>query len=239
MCDADGVQMSHANKVLIVEDEEQLMRMLQSTLVQSGYEVVAAKSGAEALEQLVKTEFGIILLDLGLPDMDGKEVIAEALAISHAAIIVISARCSEKEKISALDLGADDYLGKPFDTGELLARIRVALRPARRCPADECDPARRNQGLHLDFDARRAIVDGRSVRLSRKEAELLQLLVDAKGAVVSNDRIIEAIWGREADGEHVSSRVLAWQVRRKIEPDAAAPRFLIAEAREGYRLKVD
>ncbi|QUD88595.1 response regulator transcription factor [Phenylobacterium montanum] len=230
--------MQNVNKILIVEDEEQLLRMLQSTLVQAGYEVATAKNGMGALEQLIKGEFGVVLLDLGLPDMDGKEVIQEARAISSAPILVISARASEREKISALDLGANDYVGKPFDTGELLARIRVALRPPRRCKsADATDTPKR--GLVIDFDTRRAIIDGQPVRLSRKETELLQLLADAGGSIVPHDEIIQAIWGRSGEADYMNLRVLAWQVRQKIEPDQSAPRFLIAEAGQGYRLKCE
>jgi two-component system KDP operon response regulator KdpE len=222
-------------KILIVEDEEQLSRMLRSTLIQSGYAVTTAKTGGEALQQMGRQNFAVTLLDLGLPDIDGKDVIAEARALSTAPILVISARGSEREKIAALDLGASDYIPKPFDTGELLARIRVALRPARG--ASKSHPAPR--GLQIDFTSRRAIVEGQSVRLSRKETELLQLLADARGASVSHERIIDVIWGKASDADLMNVRVLAWQVRRKIEPDAAAPRFLIAEAGEGYRLNLD
>lgn len=222
-------------KILLVEDEEQLVRMLRSTLTQAGYAVTAAKTGLEALEQLVRQEFAVVLLDLGLPDMDGKDVIDQARAISRAPVIVISARGSEKEKIAALDLGANDYVAKPFDVGELLARIRVALRPPR-CRAAEGEAPRR--GLQIDAVTRRAIVDGVPVRLSRKEAELLQLLAEANGGIVSHERIIEAIWGQNSDADFMNVRVLAWQVRRKIEPASGAPRFLIAEAGEGYRLNL-
>ncbi|HEX5380013.1 MAG TPA: response regulator transcription factor [Phenylobacterium sp.] len=226
--------MSSDAKILIVEDEEQLLRMLKATLIQAGYEVSTAKTGLEALEQMIRQEFGVVLLDLGLPDMDGKEVITQARAISNAPMLVISARESEKEKIAALDLGANDYLAKPFDMGELLARIRVALRPPRVPPQPTA-----HQALQIDFATRRAIVNGNSVRLSKKETELLRLLVDAKGGIITHDKIIEAIWGRGSDADLMNVRVLAWQVRRKIEPDASAPRFLIAEAGEGYRLHLD
>jgi two-component system KDP operon response regulator KdpE len=224
------------NKVLIVEDDDALARMLQSTLVSSGYEVATARSGSAALEQLVKDEFGVMLLDLGLPDIDGKEVIVNARSVTPASIIVVSARGSEKEKIAALDLGADDYVAKPFDTGELMARIRVAFRPPRCCVGHEAKKEERR--LVIDFDARRATIDGRSVRLSRKEAELLQLLLEAEGAIVSHDEIIRSIWGRNSGADYMNVRVLAWQVRRKIEPNADVPQFLIAEAGEGYRLNL-
>lgn len=228
--------MSKDTKILVVEDEEQLSRMLRSILVQSGYSVSTAKTGLGALEHLVREEFGVILLDLGLPDVDGKEVITQARAISAAPILVISARESENEKIAALDLGANDYVAKPFDAGELLARIRVALRPPRPVAGQISSPRR---GLEIDVASRRAIVDGQSVRLSRKETELVQLLADAKGAIVSHDKIIEAIWGRGSDADLMNVRVLAWQLRRKIEPDISAPRFLIAESGEGYRLNLE
>lgn len=223
-------------KILVVEDEEQLLRMLRSTLIQAGYAVTTAKTGLEALEQMIRQEFGVVLLDLGLPDMDGKEVIDQARAISSAPVLVISARDSEKEKIAALDVGANDYVAKPFDMGELLARIRVALRPPR---APGAAPISSGRGLQIDASSRRAIVDGVSVRLSKKETEFLQLLLEAHGEVVSHERIIETIWGRGSDADFMNVRVLAWQVRRKIEPDAGVPRFLIAEAGEGYRLNLD
>lgn len=230
--------MSNDAKILIVEDEEQLARMLRSNLIQAGYGVNTARSGMEALEQMILNEFGVVLLDLGLPDIDGKDLIAQIRAVSGAAIIVISARESEKEKIAALDLGASDYVAKPFDMGELLARIRVALRPRVEAPVGQAPIAAAKSGLQIDVASRRAIVDGAPVRLSRKETELLQLLAEAKGAIVTHETIIAAMWGRGSDADFMNVRVLAWQVRRKIEPDAAAPRFLIAEAREGYRLNM-
>lgn len=206
-------------RVLIVEDEEQLTGMLQAMLTQEGYSITSAKTGLEGLQHLVRDEFGVILLDLGLPDMDGKDVIRQARAISAAPILVISARDSGKEKVSALDMGANDYLAKPFDAAELLARMRVALRPARAAAPRPVA----SRALQIDVASRRAIVNGASVRLSRKETELVQLLAEADGAIVSHDRIIEAIWGRGSDADLMNVRVLAWQLRRKIEPDVSAP----------------
>jgi two-component system KDP operon response regulator KdpE len=228
--------MSPEPRILVIEDEEQLSRMLRATLIQAGYAVTLAKTGGEGLKAMLQHAFGVILLDLGLPDMDGKDVISQARSISPAPIVVISARGSEREKIAALDLGASDYLAKPFDVGELLARIRVALRDR---PEASIGSATANRGLKIDIASRRAIVDGLSVRLSRKETEFLHLLGESAGQVVPHDRILEVIWGRGADADLMNVRVLAWQVRRKIEPDVAAPRFLIAEAREGYRLNLD
>ena len=228
--------MSGETRILVVEDEEQLSRMLRATLIQAGYAVTLAKTGADALKAMVVQSFGVVLIDLGLPDIDGKDVIREARAMSSAPLLVISARGSEREKIAALDMGASDYVAKPFDVGELLARIRVALRDR---PEASIGGASGQRGLKIEVASRRAIVDGVSVRLSRKETEFLQLLGEANGQIVSHERIIEAVWGRGADADQMNVRVLAWQVRRKIEPDVAAPRFLIAEAREGYRLNLE
>lgn len=227
---------SITNKVLVVEDEEQLLRMLQFTLSQSGYEITTAKTGCSAIDHLSKSKFNLVLLDLGLPDIDGKEIIEKTRTDNHTPIIVISARSSENEKITALDLGANDYIGKPFDTGELLARMRVALRPA---PPSRHAAFGSDLALVLDFATRRAIVQGQAVRLSRKEAELLHLLSEANGAIVSHEAIIAAIWGRSSEADYMNLRVLAWQVRQKIEPDASVPRYLIAEAGEGYRLNLE
>jgi two-component system KDP operon response regulator KdpE len=226
---------SSAAKILVVEDEESLARMLRSSLIQAGYAVTSARTGREAMEELRSQQFGVVLLDLGLPDVDGKEVIAAVREHSHIPLVVISARDSGREKIAALDLGANDYVAKPFDMGELLARIRVALRPS--APMSGPLPTKAT-GLVLDLRSRRAIIDGVSVRLSQKEAELLHLLAEANGQSVSHEKICEAIWGRGAS-DPMNVRVLAWQVRRKIEPDPGAPRFLIAETGEGYRLNMD
>jgi two-component system KDP operon response regulator KdpE len=225
--------------VLVVDDEVQLLRMLQSALVQAGYEVVTASSALGALEYLIKHDVNLILLDLGLPDADGKDLITRSRAVSTAPIIVISARHSEKEKIAALDLGASDYLAKPFDMGELQARMRVALRCAPGGVQNSATAENGNGRLSIDYDTRRVLVDGRAARLSRKEADLVRLLVTAGGGVVPHEKIIEEIWGADAKADQMNLRVLAWQVRRKIEPNAAVPRYLISEAGAGYRLKVD
>lgn len=227
--------MTRTPKVLIIEDEEQLARMLWAMLSTAGYEVMAVHKGLSALEKLVRFEFDLVLLDLGLPDVDGKEVIRQARAIIAAPIIVISARDSGMEKVTALDLGANDYVAKPFDAAELLARIRVALRPSG---APSTHYSSDQKALQIDVASRRVIVNGTSVRLSRKETELVQLLAEARGAIVSHDRIIEGVWGPGSDADLMNVRVLAWQLRRKIEPDVSAPRFLIAEAGLGYRLNL-
>ncbi len=223
-------------RILIIEDEDALLRMLKNALGQAGYEVQGASTAKAAVEQLIMNEFAAILLDLGLPDLDGKDVIPQALAVSNAPILVLSARASETEKILALDLGASDYVSKPFDMGELLARIRVALRG--RQPRQVGGSFER-QGLEIDFAARRALAGDKTVRLSKREAEMLQILALAKGEVVPREALSAQLWGEGADSDGMNIRVLAWQVRQKIEPDASAPRFLIAEAGEGYRLNLE
>ncbi|MFN3515230.1 MAG: response regulator transcription factor [Phenylobacterium sp.] len=222
--------------VLVVEDEEQLLRMLCSTLIYAGYRVEGVRSGGEALTAAHGQAFDVILLDLGLPDIDGQEVIRKIRASSFdIPIIVVSARTSERDKILALDQGANDYVAKPFDVGELMARIRVALRSRREAGRVEARSGR----LEVDFKHRRAIIDGQTVRLSGKEAELLRILADANGEPVTHEEIIEAIWGRASDADIMRVRVLAWQARRKIEPDSANPQFLVSEPGQGYRLNFD
>jgi two-component system KDP operon response regulator KdpE len=227
--------MNAKRTVLLIEDDPALLRMVQSMLTQAGYAVIGVKTGAAALEQLAAHDVSLILLDLGLPDMDGKEIIPRSRALSRAPLLVISARGSETEKVAALDLGANDYIAKPFGAAEFLARVRVALRPTP--PAAQPEQAQ-GRKLAIDFGSRRAVMEGgRAVRLSRKEADLVRILAEADGAVVSHEQLVEQLWG--ADADLMNLRVLAWQVRRKIEPDSAVPRHLIAEAGEGYRLKLD
>lgn len=227
--------MSADASILIVEDEEQLVRMLRSSLVYAGYAVSAARTGQEALAAMHAQNFDVMLLDLGLPDIDGQDIIVTTRAFSKTPIIVVSARSSEKEKIAALDRGANDYVAKPFDMGELLARIRVALRMGAERGAAATSSGR----LEIDFKRRQAIVDGEVIRLSGKEAQLLRLLADANGEVVAHDDIIEAIWGRGTETDVMHLRVLTWQARRKIEPNPGSPRYLISEPGIGYRLNLD
>lgn len=221
--------------VLLVEDEEQLLRVLGSTLAAAGYDTSLSATGEGAITAVKQRAFDVILLDLGLPDIDGKEVITRARAITRAPILVLSARASEDEKIAALDRGANDYLAKPFGVGELLARIRVAVRPPFGVGAGGNFNA---ENIEIDFRNRIAVIEGVTKRLTARESELLRLLAEAGGHTVSHKELIEAIWGKGADADVMHLRVLAWQVRRKIEPDAANPKYLIAEQGLGYRLNV-
>ncbi len=224
-----------AANILLVEDEEQLLRVLESTLNATGYHTTTARTGKAALSALQAEPFDAVLLDLGLPDMDGKDVITSARAFSRAPILVLSARAFEGEKIEALDRGANDYISKPFSVGELLARIRVAVRPP--FGAGAAGNAKFSD-IEFDFKNRIAIVEGAPKRLTMRETEMLRVLTAAQGAVVAHRELVAGIWGKGSDADVMHLRVLAWQVRRKIEPDPANPKYLIAEQGLGYRLAV-
>lgn len=227
--------MSLDASILVVEDEEQLARLLRSALIHAGHSVNVARTGREALAAIQSKTFDVMLLDLGLPDLDGQDIIVLTSTYARIPIIVVSARGSESEKIRALDKGARDYLAKPFDMDELLARIRAVL----RTQSAQTAPARENQSLTIDFTRRQAAVNGTAVRLSGKEVQLLQLLVDANGAVVSHDELIQAIWGKSTVDGVLQLRVLTWQARRKIELQPSNPQHLISEPGLGYRLSLD
>lgn len=225
--------MSAPASVLVIEDEEQLCQMMRSMLTHAGYEVDTAFDGKAGMEALARKPYEVVLLDLGLPDIEGHDFILNAREHSNATIIVISARNAESDKIMALDRGANDYVAKPFEVGELLARIRVALRIRDERPVT-CNAKR----LQFDFARRRATLDGDPIRLSTREAELLRLLAAANGATVSHKALVEGIWGTDDQGDLIHLRVLAWQVRQKIERDPTYPEFLIAEPGVGYRLEL-
>ena len=225
-----------AASILIVEDEEQLQRMLRSALTQAGYMVVTAKSGLEALEQLVRHEFGVVLLDLGLPDMDGKEVIAQARSISRAPMLVVSARGSEREKIAALDLGANDYVEKPFGVGELLARLRANLRQAAP-RAEAAGPLAAGEVI-IDLERRLITRADAAVRLTPKEYDVLAHLARNAGKVVGHRDLLTAVWGKAHAEDTQYLRVVVGQLRQKLETDPAQPRLIATEPGVGYRLTV-
>jgi two-component system KDP operon response regulator KdpE len=224
--------MTATRRILIVDGDTD-PTMLQSGLTAQGYEVRIAESGAEGLQRLRAGAFDLVLLELDLPDRDGTSFISAAREISAAPIIVLSVRAAQGDKIRALDMGASDYLTKPFDMAELYARIRVALRAQEAGSAPQTGRAER---LRIDLETRRAVVDGRPVRLSARECAILQVLAEADGRGVSLAEIIARVWSGDRDAEPQHVRVLVWQVRRKIEPDPTRPCFLISEPAIGYRL---
>lgn len=223
-------------RILLVDDEPSLVAVLQPVLEAADYEVSVATDGASALAALERGEPDVMLLDLGLPDLDGKQVIARIRPRSDVPIIVVSARHQEIEKIAALDEGADDYVNKPFEIGELMARVRAAL---RRRSTTRRRPAQFRAGpLTIDFATRRVTLSGETIRLSPKEYALLTTLAESAGQVVTHKRLLAAGWGSgTADTQYL--RVYMGLLRNKLEEDPAEPRLILTEAGVGYRLETD
>lgn len=224
--------------VLVVEDEPQMMRFLRATLPSQGYRVVEAATGQQGLTEAAMRSPDLVLLDLGLPDMDGVEVMRRLREWSAIPVIVLSARGQEGDKIQALDAGADDYLTKPFGIGELLARVRVALRHLAGA-AGPAEAVFETGELKVDLGARRVFVGEREVRLTRTEYRLLALLVKHAGKVVTHRQLLKDIWGPNAVEETHYLRVYMGQLRQKLEADPARPRYLLTETGVGYRLHTD
>ena len=230
--------MTRPARILLVDDEVSIQRALAPLLRSRGYEVEVAGSAADALEALRGRPPDLIVLDLGLPDLDGVEVCRRIRAESPVPIVVLSARGGEADKVAALDLGADDYVTKPFSPEELLARIRVAL---RRVFAEDDAPAGRLQlgDLAIDYDRHRVLRKDEEIRLTPKEFELLALLARSADRVLTHRAILKAIWGPNAVDQPEHLWVLMAQLRKKIEPDPAQPRYLISEPWVGYRFVTD
>jgi two-component system KDP operon response regulator KdpE len=224
--------------VLVVEDEAQMSRFLRATLPSQGYRIVEATTGKQALVEVATRAPDLILLDLGLPDLDGVEVTRRLREWTATPIIVLSARGQENDKIEALDAGADDYLTKPFAAGELLARMRVALRNAARGPGG-IEPVFETGELSVDLGARRVFVGDREVRLTRTEYNLLAMLVRNAGKVVTHRQLLKEVWGPGSVDQSHYVRVYMAQLRHKLEADPARPRYLVTETGVGYRLRTD
>ncbi|MEJ0011717.1 MAG: response regulator [Bauldia sp.] len=223
-----------ATRVLVVDDEPQIQRFLKPALEASGYAVVSAATAAEALRAIANEAPDIVLLDLGLPDMDGKEVIARARAFSKVPIIVLSVRDRESEKIAALDLGADDYVEKPFDIGELMARLRAALRHAIADAGES--GAFESGGLLVDTVRRMVSRNGQPLKLTPKEYDLLTMLVRNAGRVVTHRQLLTAVWGPAHTEDTQYLRVFVAQLRQKIDAAPGAPSIIVNEPGIGYRL---
>jgi two-component system KDP operon response regulator KdpE len=221
-----------------VDDEVPIQRALAPLLRSRGYDVDVAGSGTDALKAVTNRPPDLIVLDLGLPDLEGAEVCRRIRAVSGVPIVVLSARAGENEKVAALDLGADDYVTKPFGPEELLARIRVALR--RVFSADAPEAGRLQLGdLVIDHDRHRVVRGEEDIRLTPKEFELLALLARNADRVLTHRAILKAIWGPNAVDQPEHLWVLVGQLRKKIEPDPARPRYLVSEPWVGYRLVTD
>jgi two-component system, OmpR family, KDP operon response regulator KdpE len=221
-------------RILLVDDETAIQRAVAPLLRGRGYEVDVARTGAEALDLFISRSPGLIVLDLGLPDLEGTEVCRRIRLQSQVPIIVLSARGSEGDKVSALDLGADDYVTKPFGPEELLARIRVAL---RRTAADQASQTGALQAgaLTIDYDRRRVVRDEIEIRLTPKEFELLSMLARNHDRVLTHRAILKEVWGPNAVEQPEHLWTLVAQLRKKIEPDPAHPKYLVSEPWVGYR----
>jgi two-component system KDP operon response regulator KdpE len=217
--------------ILIVDDEAQILRFLGHALNASGYETCTAATGAEALAQVKARQPDLMILDLGLPDTDGKAVIETLRQTSDLPVIVLSARDQEMEKIMALDLGADDFVAKPFAIGELLARLRVCLRPARK----SFDPRLRLGPLVIDPAAHRVTRDGTELHLTPKEFDLLAALAETPGRVLTHRQLLARIWGLAHVEDVPYLRVFIGQLRQKVEADPALPTLILTEPGVGYR----
>jgi two-component system KDP operon response regulator KdpE len=224
-------------RLLIVDDEPQIVRALTPALTQAGFEVTSASNGEMAMFVLAGEPAEVMILDLGLPDMDGKEVIQRVREWSDVPIIVLSARDLESEKIAALDLGADDFVNKPVGVGELLARLRAALRGRER--RFSAQPKFQFGELEINFPARRVIVAGEDVKLTPREYQLLRILAGHAGQVVTHRQIITAVWGTDSNADAQFVRVLMAQLRQKLEADPGSPQLLLTEPGIGYRLSCD
>lgn len=221
--------------VLVVEDEPQMRRFLRASLGAEGYRVLEAWSVADGVRQVTAEHPDAILLDLGLPDGDGLELVRKVREWSSVPVIVVSARGREEEKVAALDAGADDYLPKPFGTKELLARLRVALRHARAGAAPD-SPLLEVGPLRMDLERHEATVEGREVRLTPIEWRLLAYLAGHAGKVLTHAQILREVWGPNASSQSHYVRVYMAELRKKLEADPSRPRLLLTEPGIGYRL---
>jgi two-component system, OmpR family, KDP operon response regulator KdpE len=223
-----------AATILIVDDEPQIRRVMRTTLTSHGYSVIEAKSGDEALDTLRSERADLIILDVNMPGTSGVETCREIRRTSDTPIIMLTVRNTEKDKVQALDAGADDYVVKPFGADELMARIRAALR--RAVPGD-APPTYASGDLTIDFSKRAVTVKGTLVRLTPKEFELLRQLVANEGTSLGHRRLLQAVWGPDYGEETEYLRVFINQLRKKIEPDPRHPRYIHTDPWIGYRFE--
>ncbi|MBR5740157.1 MAG: response regulator transcription factor [Firmicutes bacterium] len=227
--------------ILLIEDEKSISDFIVRTLELNGYSVMAERTGRDGLARITSALPDLVLLDLGLPDMDGNDVIRETRKWSAMPIIVISARTQEKEKVEALDAGADDYVTKPFGTSELLARIRTSLRHvnSRTSGADSVRSVYSSKDLVIDFDKRLVTLDGEPVHLTRMEYNIVSILAKNSGKVITYDSLIDALWGPFAEENNRILRVNMANIRRKLEKNPGEPEYIFTELGVGYRMRED
>lgn len=227
--------------VIIIEDEKNICDFVAKTLRSGDYKVITAQTGKEGLAIMTSALPDLVLLDLGLPDMDGIDIIKQTRMWSSLPIIVISARIQEKEKVAALDAGADDYITKPFGTDELMARIRTAIRHSNKIVDDRVNSTRAYsaKGLMVDFNKRLVTVDGNEIHLTRVEYKIVSMLAQNSGKVITYSSLIEQVWGPYADDNNRILRVNMANIRRKIEKNPGEPEFIFTELGVGYRMIED
>lgn len=231
--------MGNKCQVLMVEDDMGIANFMSTILLSNNYGVLRAKNGETALMMVSSYCPDVILLDLGLPDIDGLDVVRQVRAWSRIPIIVVSARSNEKDKVAALDLGADDYITKPFGSAELLARIRTALRHAAGSDSAVEMPLTgvfHTGGLTVDYDKRHVYVDGVDVHLTQNEYKIVSLLSRYAGRVLTYDHIIRSVWGPNSSGDNQILRVNMANIRRKIEKNPGDPAYIFTEIGVGYRM---
>lgn len=219
--------------VLLIEDDKSISSFVATSLDSNGYRVTSAANGREGLSLAASLCPDVILLDLGLPDMDGLEVLQKIRSWSRIPVIIISARIKEQEKVTALDLGADDYITKPFGTGELMARIRTSMRHNHSVTPDH---TYRAQELEINFEKRLIRLEGKEIHLTQIEYQLLTLLAENSGRVLTYSYIMNAIWGPYMDNNNQILRVNMANIRRKIEKNPAQPQYVFTEIGIGYRM---
>ena len=232
--------MNNKTTLLIVEDDKAIVHFISSILSVNEYRTLYAGTGREAIALIASYRPDVVLLDLGLPDIDGLDVLKTVRQWSEVPIIVVSARGREQEKVQALDLGADDYITKPFGTAELLARIRTALRHSMRPEVTNMPTGRFKTGeLEIDFDRRLVMVEGRDVHLTQIEYKIVTLIAQHIGRVLTYDYIIQQIWGIHHTKDNQILRVNMANIRRKLEKNPAEPRYILTEVGVGYRMVDD
>ena len=226
-------------RILVVEDEKNISHFISAILNNNGYETMKAASGAEALSMIASHCPDLIILDLGLPDMDGLEILRQIRSWSSLPVVVVSARSYEQDKVTALDMGADDYLTKPFGTEELLARVRTAIRHTRTSSGND-EIARRGtytvKEMTIDYNKHQVLVRGENVKLTLSEFRIVALLGKYAGKVLTYDFIIKELWGPRAGGDNQILRVNMANIRRKIEANPAQPQYVFTEIGIGYRM---
>ena len=227
--------------ILVIEDEKSICDFITKTLNAQNYKTTSAHTGKDGLAILTSALPDLVLLDLGLPDMDGLDIIQQTRRWSSLPIIVISARTQEREKVSALDAGADDYITKPFGTDELLARIRTAIRHSNKIMTDSMNNNRpySAKGLTVDFDKRLVTVDGNEIHLTRVEYKIVSMLAKNSGKVITYSSLIDQVWGPYADDNNRILRVNMANIRRKLEKNPGEPVYIFTELGIGYRMIED